>query len=868
MPLSLSRRALVALAAVLTLTTGLLLVPAGAAHAASTLDQENLGPREATATNSVMYAQTFTAGLSGRLVEAQFSVVDDATGALQLMTVRDGNPDALLATAVSAGSADGLTSWTFDPAPPVTAGTRYALVVPSGGLSATVMTREQYPRGAAVVHHEGAWRSFEGWYDFRFRTFVDATPPTVAGGSFEARRDVAVSGIDLGVTPSTAVLALAPGSDPLPAGLRISGHTISGTPTESVTRTVRVRATNDGIVADADVTLAVRGVPSAVRGLRGTGLDGAVGLSWDAPQDAGNGGMITYRIVVAEVGGDPIATYWTGGRQALIDSLDNAKRYRVEIVAMNAQGGGFGPPESLVVDPPAAPSAPREPVVEGSDGAIAVSWGAPASDGGSPILGYEASIRGGDWRQVTSPLVVDGVNGEPIEVLVRARNRARHGSSLAVSGTPRTVPGAPEVRDLVPQDGAMELEWSAPASDGGAAITGYVVEHRAMGESRWTASAPSPASARSARVTGLENGVRYEIRVLARNGAGDGRPSGIWSTKPLSAPGAPRLELAGQGDGTIELRWRAPALDGGSPVTGWTLEVRAADEASWRAHAAYGSAARTATVQGLRAGTDYLLRLRAVNEAGAGAASEAVEARVAAAAGAPAALAARPLDGALALSWEAPAQDGGSPVTGYEIAWTAPGLPRSEVQTVTGTSARIEGLANGTPVTVRVSAVTAAGRGEAASVVATPFILSPVLLGAGGSELASVAAGGTIVVADTGLPEGTRATAELHSTPVELGEARVGADGRLRIEARVPATTEPGRHTVVLRVEVPGAGVSEARIPLRVTAAGSAAESSDGSVAAVLAATGGDAAPLGLAALLLLALGASLLRRGRRAGVS
>ena len=83
--------------------------------------------------------------------------------------------------------------------------------------------------------------------------------------------------------------------------------------------------------------------------------------------------------------------------------------------------------------------------------------------------------------------------------------------------------------------------------------------------------------------------------------------------------------------------------------------------------------------------------------------------------GAPAATAG---DAQVTASWAAPADDGGSPITGY----TATASPGGQTCTSIGTSCTIGGLANGTPCTVTITATNAIGTGPAsgASNVVTP----------------------------------------------------------------------------------------------------------------------------------------------------
>ncbi|WBU37747.1 fibronectin type III domain-containing protein [Homoserinibacter sp. YIM 151385] len=861
MPLALPQRALAAIAAVGLLVGGLTLLPAAAASAADgVLDASNSGPTAATSiTAQITWAQTFQPTWSSSLTRVD--IMAPGVSAVSLQSVSNGSPTGTVLSSgtIGAPAADGWASATFASPAQVTAGAQYAIVfVANGALS---VTGDSYPDGNLVYQESSSrWNSYPE-YDTSFRTYL-GTPPTITGGSFELRRGAVASGVDLAVTPSTATLSLAPGSAALPAGLGFSGHSIVGTPRESVTRTVTVRATNDGITRDAQVTLTVKGIPSAITGVAGEGHDGAVLLTWNAPADAGNGGALTYRVRVTEAeSGAAVATITTRGRAIMFVDLDNAKDYRFEVDAHNADVEGWSPSVTAVVAPPAAPSAPRKLAVEEDDERITLRWDAPASDGGSPIVRYEVTLDGGaSWTPQTSPLVLSGANGEEIQASVRAHNRSRQSEAVSTAGTPRTVPDAPAISAVSPRDGAVDVAWSAPDWNGGSAITGYLVQHREVDTLTWSGSGRSPASEREAPVTGLQNGVTYEFRVIALNEAGESEASDAETEIPFRAPDAPSLKLTAQGDGTLDFAWSAPEFDGGRAIEGWLLEYRAEGDAGWTGYSEPPLGTTTATVEGLVPGTDYAFRVRAVNEAGAGEGSAPVDARFAVASDAPTELTAVPQDGAVELSWRAPAELGGSDATRYEIVWSWEGVQRSNEMIVVGTTATVEGLRNGTPVIFRVHAITAAGTGDDATVTATPFGVSIELRDAEGEELAELHPGDEFTIADSQLPAGTEVSAELHSTPVALGSATVGADGALAIDTAIPAGAELGRHTVVVELDVPGVGVQTARVPVRITAA-----PENATAAAGLALTGGDAAPIGLAALLLLGLGAVLTRRTRGA---
>lgn len=110
---------------------------------------------------------------------------------------------------------------------------------------------------------------------------------------------------------------------------------------------------------------------------------------------------------------------------------------------------------SLALAAPAAaangvPDAPVITSVTGgsASGQLAVNYSPPASDGGSPVTGYEVSLDGGTvWFACVGevgvcPLLNLG-NGRPYSVVVRATSAAGPGqTSSAMSGTPSIPAGA------------------------------------------------------------------------------------------------------------------------------------------------------------------------------------------------------------------------------------------------------------------------------------------------------------------------------------------------------------------------------------------------------------------------------------------
>lgn len=315
--------------------------------------------------------------------------------------------------------------------------------------------------------------------------------------------------------------------------------------------------------ASATVGNATFGLASAPLSIATAFGDGNVTVTWEAPADDGRTPITGYVIEYVHALIGQFALPGPDDRSWHITGLTNGWEYSFRVRAVNSVGEGEW--SSLRYDVPATvPGTPRNLTAAGSAGSISLAWMAPGDDGGnaSSLYNIYRMEIGGDYAWIGDSATLayqdlSAVDGVVYFYRVSAVNKAGEGEP----GLPaRGVSGLP----LSPQDlvaaitpGGAQLNWSAPADDGGSEIVGYKVYRD--GGSGMTYLALVTSGTRgyldATAIPGTE--YRYRVSALSFNGEGP------WSaeaaiTLPLTSPKIPVIDSAVQLDDGVLLAWHMP----------------------------------------------------------------------------------------------------------------------------------------------------------------------------------------------------------------------------------------------------------------------------------------------------------------------
>ncbi|SET40455.1 fibronectin type III domain-containing protein [Stenotrophomonas indicatrix] len=243
-----------------------------------------------------------------------------------------------------------------------------------------------------------------------------------------------------------------------------------------------------------------------------TAGNGQVSLAFTAPASNGGSAITSYTATSAPGG----FTASGAGSPLVVTGLDNGTTYTFTVTATNAIGTGAPSASSSAVTPkgtqtitfnnPGSQNFGTSPTLTASS-----SSGLPVTFT-SNTTGVCTITSGGALTFTTAGTCSIDADQSGNGTFAAAPTVARSFTVNAV------VPTAPTMGTATAGDGQATVTFSAPASSGGAAITGYTVTANPGGATGTGGGSPIT-------VTGLTNGVSYTFSVTATNSAGTGSGS-------------------------------------------------------------------------------------------------------------------------------------------------------------------------------------------------------------------------------------------------------------------------------------------------------------------------------------------------------
>jgi len=413
-------------------------------------------------------------------------------------------------------------------------------------------------------------------------------------------------------------------------------HGFETTLTTSITGTTQVCAYginvgqgNNAMLGGSCKTVTIESGPTTPSAPAITSIapsSGTLAVSFAPP--ASNGGSAITNYQYSTNGG----TTWVTRSPAAttsplpITSLTNGSTYSIKLRAINSVGVGESS-STTIATACTSPSAPAISSINRGNTILGVNFTAPVTTGGCPVVNYQYSTNGGaTWITrspvaTTTPLTITGLtNGTSYWVRLRGVNAAGAGiASAAVNRSPTTtVPESPAISSVVPSNGALTVNFTAPTDNGGATITNY--SYSTNGGTTWITRAPASAAS-PITISGLTNGVQYTIAIRAVNSVGNGVSSAPVVATPATTPGAPTISSASPNYEALSVSFSAPTSTGDLPISNYQYSLDGGTTWITRAPA---SAASPLSLSSLTSGGSYTIRLRAVNSLGFGAPSTAV----------------------------------------------------------------------------------------------------------------------------------------------------------------------------------------------------------------------------------------------------
>lgn len=331
----------------------------------------------------------------------------------------------------------------------------------------------------------------------------------------------------------------------------------------------------------------------------------SVNLEWRPPQHEGLSHVTAYVIEMCESGGEWHKVGYVRGRdetEYTVGGLEESGEYFFRISAENVSG--IGPPlqtDSITASRQIEAYSKRR--------------------SGSALKRFSRDEEEG-YRYSNRRSVADRSSDAGNEAYFLAPSRLSSPFSSRYSSN--STPPAPQQPLTVSKylKNSMIVKWRAPLITDvkQLPLLGYSVEVKEMGRDKWVKEGVVDGVTFSYVLQNLTSDKKYQVRVRARNNAGDGEAATKQeyvsvSHKSSNTPAPPTdLKIVRMTSNDVTLKWRAPLDDGGCAVEKYVVLKKSRlneiwEEATW-------SEGCSCVVAALKAGSSYYFAVFATNSNG------------------------------------------------------------------------------------------------------------------------------------------------------------------------------------------------------------------------------------------------------------